>query len=1196
MRLSDGSQLWITYLTGEVIGSPQIVGDRVYLVVWDTPTDQRPTQGSFILCLNINTGALEWQYAIPDARVGSLTVQNSVVVVPGRARRSVSGFNAATGALLWTTPLLEDNRFSTLPPAIAGGRVYLSDEKHFYALDVHSGAQLWRLDTDYLGKPFDNLRGAMVATGDRVYLVGFHPESSHFGCALYAVNPTTGQFLWSNDLPGYDTVWGISYHQGVLFAAAGWEENGYHTGIIAVDALNGSQRWRTGTGIYDVFPPAIGSNSRLLVTGDSDAWLLDEGNGRILWSNNDTFAAGEWKAGFDIERSEWMPAQWGLDVNGDALLLTSLYGPMGLPPVMDGGIVFSLSDARPPHLAAFGPDTSPPFGEIRLPAQGKVLGRDAISVYGTAYDFNLASWSLEVGAGRTPSVWRKLAGDSSPRQGDMMMLDQLGRFDPASLGVGDFVLRLVLTDKAGNLTTITHELANDFAPPSITITWPVEGQLINSETFTITGTASDDLGVASVNLRDEAGLTNGPATGTTNWEFPVTITSAMTGKSVTFDASATDRAGKTAMASVTVQFPDVQVKLGQIGRQLTSNYSIFVDPNNDIDGDGIDQRFENTALELITPYLELDEEEDWLDQFGTPVSQRTKYPMALFARVTPYTPPVFAGRELPGYILFYYAFGWSKDWGAAELGFSDIAEAHRGDPEGMVYAWKVMDKRTLQLEWVTTSAHTEVNQHRGVWNAWDRACTKANIAKPKFGASYPQDVDSTEVMCESLRFAADGRLIMMAEEDKHAIYPSKAICEGISLVAPGYHKDCGWDPLNLPGQWEDSDFSQDSRYKGGGIWLFDVYNAGEPDPQRRFQLIDFLDQPATWRGLTNEQVMALTGLYPNEAVWSGRNRAQWNPDGTLKREWDSKNHWWNYFDGSDFCGGLDDTWDEPEACSGKLGGQLGMSGTWGDTGPSLILTSRLDTRYQVTITTGGIEKAGTDALISIQLLGDQPGVFTFVDANPQPQVVAPLGPAVGSYERGDTDLISIYESRDLGELHQVFLSQDESGDSSGWYVERILVTRMTDGKTWVSTGGRWLASDELPDNSTSAYFDLTAAPVETIYQVSIATDSREGSGTDADVSITLNGANGSIAGPFNLDNPDKDDFEHGNVDTFYVTGPELGALQTLNISLSTGEGDAPWLCQTIVVRDLFTGTVQEFPVNQWLPDANGNLWLTVSPP
>ena len=113
----------------------------------------------------------------------------------------------------------------------------------------------------------------------------------------------------------------------------------------------------------------------------------------------------------------------------------------------------------------------------------------------------------------------------------------------------------------------------------------------------------------------------------------------------------------------------------------------------------------------------------------------------------------------------------------------------------MVYAWKVLDQKTLELEWLTTTAHSAVNTHRGVWNAWERSCTKANVSEPILNPSYPQDVDSTELMCESLNYAPDGRLIMVVEDDKHAIYPSKAVCEGISLVWPGYHQSCGWEPL-----------------------------------------------------------------------------------------------------------------------------------------------------------------------------------------------------------------------------------------------------------------------------------------------------------------------------------------------------------------------------------------------------------------
>ena len=184
------------------------------------------------------------------------------------------------------------------------------------------------------------------------------------------------------------------------------------------------------------------------------------------------------------------------------------------------------------------------------------------------------------------------------------------------------------------------------------------------------------------------------------------------------------------------------------------------------------------------------------------------------------------------------------------------------------------------------------------------------------------------------------------------------------------------------------------------MWLFEAYNAGEPDPQRRYQLIDFLDQPLTWRGLTQQQKMTLSGLYPGEAVWSGHNRAEWNPDGTLKKVWDPAYQSWKYFSGDEFCGGLEDTALEPERCTSKLGWQLSMSASWEDEGPTSNLTSKLNARYLVSITTAGLERAGTDAQILIKLTGDLDGIYTFVDSDPHPEILAPNGPLVGTFDAG----------------------------------------------------------------------------------------------------------------------------------------------------------------------------------------------------
>ncbi len=52
----------------------------------------------------------------------------------------------------------------------------------------------------------------------------------------------------------------------------------------------------------------------------------------------------------------------------------------------------------------------------------------------------------------------------------------------------------------------------------------------------------------------------------------------------------------------------------------------------------------------------------------------------------------------------------------------------------------------------------------------------------------------------------------------------------------------------------------------GNPWRFDCYNTGEPN----HHLIDDLDDPSSWEGLSENKRSALTNLFPQEQVWSGR--------------------------------------------------------------------------------------------------------------------------------------------------------------------------------------------------------------------------------------------------------------------------------------------------------------------------------------
>ncbi len=225
-----------------------------------------------------------------------------------------------------------------------------------------------------------------------------------------------------------------------------------------------------------------------------------------------------------------------------------------------------------------------------------------------------------------------------------------------------------------------------------------------------------------------------------------------------------------------------------------------MDPKLDPDKDGINQPWEEEAMIRVNPYFELDEEEDWLQNRGI-------HNVVNIVRITPYPENV----TNPEYVLFIYVMVWSKDYGRY-----DGLEAHNGDREKVIMAWKIIDSKNLELKWVYTSAHgQESTGHSGVWAARGESTNVGKI--------WPAGDDE---MTASLEFRND-HLRLQISEDKHAIYPTAECGESVTLIAPGFGEDCG----------------------GGGIFSFDCYNAGEPG----VHLMDDISE-----------------IFPYERIWSGQ--------------------------------------------------------------------------------------------------------------------------------------------------------------------------------------------------------------------------------------------------------------------------------------------------------------------------------------
>jgi hypothetical protein len=1256
LNLADGEQKWVYHTGGVLMGTPQIALGRVYVVTRQRATSGEEAFASKIHCLKAEDGSLVWQHILPKSNAGALTVQDGVVLLlsgmvdvkNGRAATlwgeetpvHALGFDADTGEPLWSAPLLNKSSFSLEPPTVADGRAFVVDLDHLYGLDLQTGQQLWQFEHEGEQDPgFPNweFSGALVAAEGNLFVADLHKSKDYslYYNSIYALDPASGGILWHYKMASTSTQGangGMSYHLGKLFTWGTWNQgNDQFDGLIALKALDGSEVWHTVLGDKFEYPPTIGNNGWMLAGSFNNYRLIEEGTGQILWDgdykhepNMGVSYAMDWSPTFTYgiqypnpPREAWLPNEWVLDPNGETVLLAG-FKTWRYPPALSGGVVIGLTTDYKTEsrfgfrLVAYGADSTSP--DARISDIG--LGHRNIQltdIFGTAYDYNLKEWSLELGKGTPPSGWEVLAHSTSATQ-DFLANLRIGGH-PRQIGDGVWTLRLVVTDNAGLTSRDEWTFTNDWTAPGVEISEPKDGATIAAGEFILNGTASDTNGITQVRITFDNGKTFTLADGTTQWTLPITVTQAMEGKSVTYYAEAMDTFGNVGKSNlVTLTFPKFQVGLQAGGRRLVSTYSMFVDPTGDIDGDGINQRWENAAMQLTIPILELDEEEDWLNQYHENIFgqyTKPKYPMVYFVRVTGDTPESYTllnpQPSYPTYILFYYVFGWAKDYGAVGGGL----EAHRGDSENIIMAWRVTNETTAELEWVRTSSHKDVNRHHGLWNSWQRSCTLANIAINK-------DVTGdTEMMCADLEFEANGRLVLYPGEDKHALYPNADMCSNhVKLLTVGYGEDCGWDPLKIdgklvPGQWKDSDFDQDDRYLGNGRWLFEAYNVGEPDQCRKNQLIDFLDQPETWRNLTDAQKQALTGLYPNEAVWSGTfgKQAQWDPEKKCTLVLDIKGN--PVESGSEFCGGLQpggDT-DEPDVCSSKLGGALGQADDWTDKGPPDLIPNAMDARYQVTIKTGDIDRAGTDAMISLALsfgsgdvFGDTIKVYSGLKFYYQPlisnynPIKAPYS-YVGSFEQGDTDYIYL-NGYMTGDITGIRLSQDGMGDGPGWFVEQIIVRDLLTGKVWAARPNKWLASDVSP-NTTSSYIPLYSyhqgmfSKID--YQVIVTTGDLSGAGTDGDVSIMLIAEDGSTSDPLKLENKsgifgfDFFNFQSSKLDTFTVTSADIGSLGSLRVQLNPKGNSSDWYCREVTVRNPITGQVWVFPIESWLGRGNGPL-------
>lgn len=227
--------------------------------------------------------------------------------------------------------------------------------------------------------------------------------------------------------------------------------------------------------------------------------------------------------------------------------------------------------------------------------------------------------------------------------------------------------------------------------------------------------------------------------------------------------------------------------------------------------------------------------------------------------------------------------------------------------------------------------------------------------------------------------------------------------------------------------------------------------------------------------------------------------------------------------------------------------------------------------YRLTVSTGSIEGAGTNSVVTIAL----------VDVNGRKSETLRLDtPGVDDFEQGHTDTFLLTDRNELGPISSIIVTKDNSGKHPDWYLEEIGITDGRTGKSWICSFRTWFSQK----NGLSHTSKAVAASA---YQVRIRTSREDYAGTNAGIALTLHGNSGSY-GPVRLDNSN-DNAERGDTDVYNLpVATELGELQRITLQTNNSGSKSGWMPAYVQILDEARAQISHVWINEWLTKSRSN--------
>jgi outer membrane protein assembly factor BamB/PKD repeat protein len=217
-----------------------------------------------------------WLYQSKSSIWGSPVVAAGKVIVPLKSNATICALDEFSGVPVWKYSLPDPNNSSiwNTPVVDSGLVMFGSSNRHFYALDLGTGREVWNFTA-----------GGMVRESSACVFGGI----VYFGSwdnKLYALDIHNGTQKW-NSTTGDDIDSSPAVDQGrVLFGSSDFT-------FRALDAQTGQEIWTCNTiGGAIESSPAVGGGLVFFAALDGRIYALNESTGKTVWTYDKSAGQG----------------------------------------------------------------------------------------------------------------------------------------------------------------------------------------------------------------------------------------------------------------------------------------------------------------------------------------------------------------------------------------------------------------------------------------------------------------------------------------------------------------------------------------------------------------------------------------------------------------------------------------------------------------------------------------------------------------------------------------------------------------------------------------------------------------------------------------------------------------------------------------------------------------------------------------